>query len=97
MALSNKYKQRKLRILVANDNIFQILVISNSIKILGYVERIDEALNGQEALELVIQNEVNFLNGKERLYDLIFLDLDMPIKNGYEACKLIQKHYKHIQ
>ena len=83
--------------MVANDNIFQILVISNSIKILGYVERIDEALNGQEALELVIQNEVNFLNGKERLYDLIFLDLDMPIKNGYEACELIQKHYKHIQ
>ena len=41
-------------------------------------------------------NEVNFVNGKERLYDLIFLDLGMPIKDGYEACELIQSHYKLI-
>ena len=72
------------------------MVISNSIKNLAYVERIDEALNGQEALDMVMLNEVNFAKGKERLYDLIFLDLGMPIKDGYEACELIQKHYKLI-
>lgn len=60
------------------------------------MERIDEALNGQEALNMVMLNEVNFAKGKERLYDLIFLDLGMPIKDGYEACELIQKHYKLI-
>ena len=73
------------------------MIISNSIKSLAYVERIDEALNGQEALDMVMLNEVNFAKGKERLYDLIFLDLGMPIKDGYEACELIREHYKLIK
>ena len=72
------------------------MIISSSIKSLTYVERIDEAMNGQEALDLVMLNEVNFAKGKERLYDLIFLDLGMPIKDGYEACELIKKHYELI-
>lgn len=74
---------------MANDNIFQMLIISNSLKNLAYVERIDEAMNGQEALDLVVQNERGYALGRERMYDLIFLDLGMPILDGYQACELI--------
>ena len=40
-----------------------------------------------------MENEKALLNGGEKLYDLIFLDLTMPIKNGYEACQSILQHY----
>ena len=58
-----------------------------------FVDKIDKANNGQEALDLVIQGETKYSRGDSRYYDLIFLDLGMPIKDGYEACELILKHY----
>ena len=96
MLILKRHKQRKLRILVANDNIFQCLIIKNSLEILTYVERIDTAHNGQEALDLVMKNEIKYSQGESRYYDLVFLDLGMPIKDGYQACKLIVQHYKQI-
>ena len=55
------------------------------------IEVIDSATNGQEAVDLIKQKEVH---ENERYYDLIFLDLEMPILNGYEACEQIVKFYK---
>lgn len=45
---------------------------------------------------MVMLNEVTYSQGKKRLYDIIILDVNMPIKNGYEACELIIKHYMLI-
>lgn len=43
-----------------------------------------------------MEKEVCFLEtGKKRYYDLIFLDLGMPIKDGYEACEHIIRHYSN--
>jgi CheY-like chemotaxis protein len=39
--------------------------------------------NGQEALELVAQSE-------EGYFDLIFMDIQMPIMNGYESAAAIR-------
>lgn len=52
---------------------------------------IDLASNGQEAYECVRENESSM---SERKYDMIFIDLEMPIKNGYQACAIIKQHYK---
>jgi len=42
-----------------------------------------------------MQREVDYAQGKEaRTFDLIFLDLGMPIMDGYEACELIIQHYQ---
>lgn len=92
--LIRKYKQRKLKVLVANDNLFQLLIITSSFELLSCIGKIDQAANGQEALDLVIQNEQNSPEG-EHAYDMIFLDLNMPIKNGFEACQLIQNFYNY--
>ena len=43
-----------------------------------------------------MSNEEEFSKGLHRKYDLIFLDLGMPIKDGYEACQSIISHYSHI-
>ena len=51
---------------------------------------VDTALNGKIALDLVLKNfpkEKDQNNVVRNYYDAIFLDLDMPIMSGYEACK----------
>jgi PAS domain S-box-containing protein len=68
------------KILLAEDNSInrEILV--------GFLQKfnisIDMAINGKKAVELVIQN----LNK----YDLILMDIQMPIMDGYEAAKIIK-------
>jgi len=52
------------------------------------VELVDTAINGQEALDFVINMKGDFDNF--RYYDMIFLDLGMPIMDGYDACKSIK-------
>jgi len=64
------------------------------------VKHIDTASNGQIAFESVMRNEkldeaVTHLNS-HHFYDAIFLDLDMPILNGYDACISIKNHYKRL-
>ena len=92
-----KYKSRKLRLLVANDDSFQLLVVCNSLKKLSYIELVDEANNGQQALDMVIENEHKAALTGSRKYDLIFLDLTMPIKDGYEACRDILNYYNNTR
>lgn len=53
-----------------------------------------EAQNGYEAFEEV---EKSFFEDEKgihsNLFDLIVLDLNMPISDGFEACKNIMKLY----
>lgn len=45
---------------------------------------VDYAKNGQEAIEM-------FLNHPDRYYDLILMDIKMPVKDGLEATKEIRR------
>jgi len=94
MKTVKNYKRRKLRFLIANDDNFALFTISSMIELLDNVGRIDKATNGQEAFEYVRDNEQP---NEERTYDVIFIDLEMPIKNGFEACTMIRKHYENIK
>lgn len=56
-------------------------------EILGTLEhthqsKIKTALNGQEALNLIMKKS-NLLGGKICKFDLIFLDLHMPVLDGF--------------
>jgi len=48
-------------------------------------------MNGFEALHLVRQS---LGKSKEDLYDIIILDLNMPISNGYDACSKIDSIFE---
>ncbi len=71
---------RKLHFLIVDDEEFNLYLIKNIIKKWGV--SFTEARNGLEAFELAEKNE----------YDLILMDIRMPVMDGYEATKLILQH-----
>ena len=68
------------RILLVEDIITNQLVVSERLKTMGCV--VDIAENGSEAVEAV----------KEKEYDLILMDCQMPVMDGFEATKEIRRY-----
>ncbi|MCC6546398.1 PAS domain S-box protein [Candidatus Sumerlaeota bacterium] len=71
-------EEKARRILVVEDNPVNQFVAKGMLKILGY--DIDIANNGKEALEIL----------QARSYDLIFMDCQMPILDGYATTRAIR-------
>lgn len=71
-----------LRILVVDDNEINLMLITKTLDKLGYQSK--RASNGQLALDLIKQEE----------FDLIFMDMQMPIMDGTVATTEIRKLYK---
>ena len=70
------------RVLLAEDNemnreIAHVLIEEAGVKV-------EEACNGAEAVKMVEESDSGY-------YDLIFMDIQMPIMDGYEAAKAIRK------
>jgi len=75
--------KRKLRILVADDNLTNQKLIGLYLKKLG--EEADFAENGKQVLELLEKKE----------YNLIFLDIQMPIMDGVQTIKELKSNEKY--
>jgi signal transduction histidine kinase/CheY-like chemotaxis protein len=73
----------KMKILVAEDNPINQKLIRTTLEKFGI--DVTLASNGQEAFELRKQND----------YDLIFMDIQMPVMNGLEATNEIL-HYEEV-
>lgn len=74
----HKKKLNKMRILLMEDNpIAQKSIIVTLDKL---VKNIDIAENGKQGLEMVFKNK----------YDIILLDMNMPLLDGYEVTKKIR-------
>lgn len=71
---------RKLHFLIVDDEEFNLYLIKNILTKWGV--SFSEAHNGREAAELAAKNR----------YDLILMDIRMPVMDGYEATKLIVQH-----
>lgn len=74
--------QRQYRILVVEDNADNRLLLVKLLTAVGFC--VQEAKNGQEAIEIWSSYSP----------DLIFMDMRMPVMNGYEATKQIKSHLK---
>ena len=72
------------KILIVDDNKINQLVTINILKKRKF--KTTAVDNGEQAVEMVKEND----------YDLILMDLNMPVMNGYEACKAIRKFNKTI-
>jgi CheY-like chemotaxis protein len=82
-------KNRSIKVLLVEDIEMSRWLIVQSLRNWPQIVP-DEAANGKEAVEKVQQNE----------YDIIFMDMRMPVMNGYEAAGIIrnlpEKKYKQI-
>ena len=76
-------QQHPLRILVAEDNQMNQMVIAEALKQMGYNPKMVE--NGMEAIGAVTQET----------FDMILMDIQMPEMGGLEATKLIRRLGKH--
>ncbi len=70
----------RARILVAEDNEVNQMVLSASLKMLGYEARIVH--NGREAIEI--------LRGEHNQYAAVLMDCQMPVMDGYTAAATIR-------
>lgn len=73
------YKDKK--ILVAEDNDLNREIAKEIIEMAGV--KVDTACNGKEAVEMLKNSDAG-------TYDIIFMDIQMPLMNGYEAAAAIR-------
>ncbi|MNJ93149.1 Sensory/regulatory protein RpfC [compost metagenome] len=70
------------KILVVDDNEINLMLITKTLSKLGY--ECKKASNGQIAVDMVTKEH----------FDLIFMDMQMPIMDGTVATTEIRKHYR---
>ena len=71
------------RVLLVDDNLMNSMIAEQFLKGMRYA--VDKCENGQEAVNLAIQNE----------YDLVLMDIHMPVKDGYQAAAEILSEKPH--
>ena len=76
---SDALNYHSLRCLIAEDNPSNALVLSRMLKSLGIT--VQHAENGQQALNFFIRDH----------YDLVILDVEMPVMDGIEAARQIRQ------
>jgi PAS domain S-box-containing protein len=72
-------KIRGASILLVEDNVINQQVAAEILESIGL--RVEIAQNGREAIEAIAKST----------YDLVFMDVQMPVMDGYEATALIRK------
>lgn len=80
---SNDQFRNKL-ILLAEDNIFNANIARRFIT--GWGAELEVVLDGRQALEFVSRKK----------YDLILMDIQMPLLDGFACTRKIRKHWKEI-
>lgn len=73
-----------MRVLVVDDNRMNLLIATRFLK--KWHVTVNEALNGQVAVDMV----------KNNFYDLIIMDLQMPVMDGFEATRIIKTIYPNV-
>ncbi|WP_431214963.1 response regulator [Puia sp. P3] len=75
---------RNKQILLAEDNAFNANIARRFIT--GWGGQLDIVVDGRQALEFVARKK----------YDLILMDVQMPVLDGFACTRKIRKHFKDI-
>ena len=79
-----------MTILIVDDDPISVLITKKLIEHFRMGHQTSTAANGKEALEIFSKCKTN----STKMPDVIFLDLDMPIMNGFEFLETLQLQYR---
>lgn len=82
MKTQQNKKNSDYRILLVEDNELNMEIMEEMLDMTGI--ETEKAYNGQEAMEMMRSHPAGY-------YDLIFMDIQMPVMNGYEATRQIRQ------
>ena len=74
------------KVLIVEDEIMNYLYLEEALRETS--AEITWCKNGQEAVEKVVAEKI--------LFDIVLMDVKMPLMNGYEATKIIKKYKPEI-
>ncbi len=72
-------------ILIVDDELVNLHYLEILLK--NKVKRIDKAVNGKEAVDMALSN----------MYDLVLMDIKMPVMGGIEATKILKARYPGLK
>lgn len=79
-----KLSKNTIKILLVEDNLMNQKIVMKGLR--GYGHEVTTALNGIEALDKYKQGE----------FDLVLMDIEMPIRNGLDATRDIRSYEKFV-
>ena len=79
-----------IKILIAEDNPVNQLLAKKLLGKMGY--QVDVADNGK----IAVDKYANVLESNDRIYDIIFMDMQMPEMDGVQATKIIREKEKKL-
>ncbi|MBL7930297.1 MAG: PAS domain S-box protein [Bacteroidia bacterium] len=82
LELKPEHGEMNAKVLLVEDNEFNRAVARNTLERFGC--EVEEAENGKLAIELLEKNS----------YDIVLMDLQMPVMDGFEATRLIREKLK---
>ena len=72
------------RVLIVDDSSYNLFVMQELLHTIPAIHIIKTAMNGQECLDLLKEN-------KSQVFDVIFLDIHMPILDGIQTIKILRE------
>ena len=72
------------RVLIVDDSSYNLFVMQELLQTIPVIKIIKTAMNGQECLDLLKEN-------KSQSFDVVFLDIQMPIMDGMQTIKIIRE------
>ena len=79
-AAANDYIEMSLKVLIVDDNNINVILLKHILEAKGFSPSV--ATNGKEAVDKVSLED----------FDIVLMDVQMPVMDGYEAIKCIREN-----
>lgn len=87
--------QKQTSVLLVDDDPTFNFITETLLKSLQLTKSIDCVKNGQEALNVI--KDCSTTQNSEKCPDIIFLDLNMPVMNGFEFLQEYKERYSELK